>query len=1433
MTSIAPDYNPTPLEYAYTSYLLETVFDLDASAAEIKISGREAVTFLSKSGVHRLILRNLWTTVDPNNTGSLLHRHQVSTLLRCIALAQHPKNDSMLDQALRGAYHEQKIPVVAIRECLVATSGKKDVPLARFDGIPLPSRATLQPYMNEGTEEDDDETETDDFGDFSAAPVPSAPVAVPLPPTNQTMLPPTQQQQPGFGSFGTVSSIHRNGGANITPQSQSTGMSPAGGLMPTQHQASTSSMGELGFPPMQQQPLSNNTQSWGSFDSMAQDPHKTSIRHQQQDEFGGFAATSTSSTSMQHPTPSGWNALDALTSPVSEPPPMVTETPLTRDQQSNGFGEISSSGQPPLGQFSGWNAPTGLTTNPTPIHLSLNQPNSTTLSNSQNSTDATQTMNGNFGGVTSSASEPSGWDALDALAASTPSLPPPTLPSVGISSEILDESSGQAVTPNDDGSDDDDDDDDDFGDFAAAQVDQQPLQQQEQQHTPGEWGAIDTLNSPTVPTRMPAGGPTGTHQMPREVNNPGALAPLQPQMQQPTVSLSQEPSGWDALDALATSPPVSPPILPERSVTTDQGIVDTAEQSQTKGDGDDFGDFISTPLSQQVEVTPDIMGGADDNDFGDFTSPQGSGIIPITENGVGANITEWGTLDSHAPGVVMSRNPHQQQPDELTAATSGVDDTTAASSPVNLLDSMTESPPQTENDLMPSATSKPDPIAPSGWDALDALATPPAPPPPLGTQQLGQSEIAQTDKDTEDFGDFGSRTVYPKQGSDVNGDDFGDFEATSAALSTSESHSSSAWGTLGASGVSVPNDGKVMAIQLIDAPTKNHSASQDDSLNVPRPVGLSLERAVSLSPPPEDRSGIPNIPSRKTIKVTRSDTAFYSAKMSSFGAQSEVSSLGDFADAVQNPEDLVSSEQTGMNGGKSVQTKGGPSPHEINPDDPFAAFQSLAPEQPARPLPPLSSFESKDLSLDRSAENYKIIKEQTQQGIQRSMTYEDEKMGTNTPESMLPGQSNLFEDDDFGAFSGVDASLDSKPETLFDASEQLEGTDTNTFGDYGEAQLNKASGTVAKRRDNPNTFGSPNPTVDAGDDFGDFSAPTSTLTGVEGTDDFGDFSNFNAAESVSNDTTGQPEADVQSVDRSFDGFSDFDAVPTHNALSDDSGDEWDAFQEASQPSTPKRNDPETENLLKIRQLILSAVAHVPESLLQCLGANGGHVDFANCFEANIGVEIPISSERKKRMQRCLQIATLLSSDRSKLASAYWTAAISTAKDELSLGFSLCIEAKNLTKKERLAVLPSLYTYIRGLSEILRVIRMIVATIGDLLMLDATSLFTVDTVASSWCSLAILKEVLEIEDLWKSISDEFSKISMEDKVAKKLNIASISDLRELSSVTTASPNQLCQFTLQPISEGCETVVAVQWGNRCFMACAANFLANRCSFFSYDD
>jgi hypothetical protein len=178
---------------------------------------------------------------------------------------------------------------------------------------------------------------------------------------------------------------------------------------------------------------------------------------------------------------------------------------------------------------------------------------------------------------------------------------------------------------------------------------------------------------------------------------------------------------------------------------------------------------------------------------------------------------------------------------------------------------------------------------------------------------------------------------------------------------------------------------------------------------------------------------------------------------------------------------------------------------------------------------------------------------------------------------------------------------------------------------------------------------------------------------------------------------------------------------------------------------------------------------------------------------------------------------------------YWDQVMNVMRDELVNGCTLINEAKSLPTKELARASKPLQTMILGLREFVRVARSIIATLGDLLLLDPKALLTVDTLSSSWCSLRILQVGLEIESAWKSIVQE-SK-SLFPSLGDDVEAPSIVEIR--SSVLDILQNgDLCELTLQPLlsTNKSTTKAAVQWNGKRFMACSGNLLANRCSFYA---
>lgn len=356
---------------------------------------------------------------------------------------------------------------------------------------------------------------------------------------------------------------------------------------------------------------------------------------------------------------------------------------------------------------------------------------------------------------------------------------------------------------------------------------------------------------------------------------------------------------------------------------------------------------------------------------------------------------------------------------------------------------------------------------------------------------------------------------------------------------------------------------------------------------------------------------------------------------------------------------------------------------------------------------------------------------------------------------------------------------------------------------------------------------SPNPGIDQNSEF----------AAGEFTHDFGDFVGFNERTAPDSaiildsqlqevgDQVSPPNEYSTSIDESYtstnnrgalvtDGHGGFEPVPQTNC--------------ELLPESPECQ--EKKNLMALRELIHNKSLRLPELIRRQIGGKGVVLDFRDVFDANIGMEIPLSSERDARAQRCLQLMALLTTSHSKLASTYWNQAYSIAKDELSLGSFLMDEIADLSPQALVLVRMKVETYLYSLGEIVRVCRSIAATIGDLLMLDPSSLMTIDTLTSSWCSLDLLKEYLNIEKSWKELEAMASHVGIRDQ-RKKGKLECLTEIRQRSAAKPVSGSRLCHFTLQPLSRKDKhaaylgTKTPVVWNGHKFMACAANFLANK--------
>jgi hypothetical protein len=324
---------------------------------------------------------------------------------------------------------------------------------------------------------------------------------------------------------------------------------------------------------------------------------------------------------------------------------------------------------------------------------------------------------------------------------------------------------------------------------------------------------------------------------------------------------------------------------------------------------------------------------------------------------------------------------------------------------------------------------------------------------------------------------------------------------------------------------------------------------------------------------------------------------------------------------------------------------------------------------------------------------------------------------------------------------------------------------------------------------------------------------------------------------------GAKEEDKNNED--FGDWGGFDAAPTleseQHKESKEEDDDENNFGNFASNEFKNGSAMSTENDLSLeiicRDRIRSLALQLPECLLRKSGVSGEHIDLGEAFGVNIGIKSSMDGCCKRRVERCIEVLeSLTSTENSKLASTFWIQIFNVVNEELEHAKSLLVEAKSLSPGEWNEVRASFSVMLRGLAEYMRVTRSIVASIGDVLLLDESAMLTVDTWASTWCSLSVLEKAVDCEKTWKVINKQLTKTP--------LTVVTAVSIEEIRSHANDPKNDkdlgttnitFCRLTLQPLRENDKetTKAEVSFQGRQFMACSANFLVNRCPFFVVGD
>ncbi|KAG7370854.1 hypothetical protein IV203_019424 [Nitzschia inconspicua] len=1532
MTS--PSYEPTPLEQAYGLYLAQQIFGIPPTniSAGVRIPGRNAVPFLTQSGLDRTVLRSLWNVADPQNVGSLTDIEQFHLLLRLVAMAQQSMihsdhtiedmialvqehatrplmlpifngvlipqpQDSLLtmygqflsrtsllgsittttsiDDAFGGLVEVQDAPL-----CGLQNSVMPEEPVMDVQGPLQPTPQASGTIVNPTSHTSNMSSLSDGSfagGDENGALQPHAGVALDFCTSNNLPLPTLGSMGGSVGSNESFGGIAVGGGmveamSNVMSQSDpATASTFASTVVMSEMDAPSNSMGGFVTTPILQQPQHQQSVATTITEAVTDDDD---------DDFGGFS--SALSTSAEYPsasivqesgidtnlslgdapinTSATLNISDAFGEiPVQDAPLVAPEAvplddsdfgnfsaiPLTAGSakvtavidDEEDFGDFGSAAQPSvsgefMSQVSG--AATGVVAQQQPFMTDIGRAMSEPVASAPPAvTDTSRSLSAVtdvFGdlGPTQDTPLPS-LDVFGSMAPATEAVPVPA--------REEDEFGGftnVASTTNEV---------DDFGDFSGSVP-------SEYVPTTDTFGGADVPSHPTSNEETDFGyfggaAPGATNnivpgQDPVSSGNEGiSVTELGRTMSEPlNVSISQPSSlvvtgrSLSIDDAFGNIPDIQNAPIPPLDMIGSSSIPDTAAESAnnvTEEDDDDFGGFEQATQSDVVS---------------EQVSDSGLGSTVVSTN---KRVTNGGDeIGGFDGSAITTPNPDHAADVQLSRASLG----RTVSEPVT---SLSMKVPDTDIGRSLSID-----------DAFGDIPVQDAPLPSLGmfgtvnhaTSAPPDTQIDSSSKALDTIGNFDPATEASSETMDVKQSvepidvgDFGDFDAA-------RDHSTSTMQT---------------NMQLFNVPAMTDlGRTQSEPYTAPPPTVVQGSRSLSISDAlPDTETSLPAIDFvernvRPDINNDQNDEDDDFGDFEAAKSSGEDDGFGDFETSKQSNEDgfgafdaLDSVDAPNGQGLRSFDNPALPEPHGIAVvSGTFTNSSTLIGDSQPNPF---GDFENPPNQVSRQETNDDDF------GVFADSTIVDTVQPDATAQNSVEGGTNLSdfeesphnvgpdEDDDFGAFwsaeefnavttSGSNDSLgvvsgrpDGPSSTLPEPNDDLlsasdtpvESTPTapleyiSEFQDFAVDFGAAAFSAFTDHLQSDDPFGSSVPAESAAR----IDSPASKEEREGG---FGDFAAVEASDKLGNNNDDE-------VFGAFGEFSSFDQAPaadvspvvdtTSKSLESVEDDDWGDFENV--PSSAVINTLSEE--IRLRDQILSLSLQLPESFLLKAGRSGEHVDLGEAFEINFGIDSALESKQKRRVERCIQVLEALSKDNGKLASTYWLQVFEVINDEMDVAKSVACDAKSLSTSDWNMVEKPLSTMMAGLAEYMRVTRSIVASIGDLLLLDHSALLTVDTLASTWGSLTILEKALEIEEKWKSV------VKLANEMSLKVEAVSLVDIRSKVidySSQNVSFEKLCELTLQPLSpsDRSTTKADVTYQGKCFMACSGNFLAHRCPFYT---
>jgi hypothetical protein len=1416
-------YQPCALEEAYGVYLLQTVFQLfdcsSSGSTALRISGRLAVPFLSRSGLDRCLLRDIWAEVDPSSLGYLTSRHQFFVLLRLTALGQA----GLLQQ------RQQATDTTVIRQCFSQTL-QQAIPLAVFDSTAVPDAESLMrlygpqpppqlwptPSSNSFQQQPhpaaDSSSIEDAFGslvDVLDAPLPS--LLSPIARNNHddanrgvaALTASTDDADDDFGDF-----------SSAAPSKFSTSLA----TNPPPHPFAVDAAAASVFP----SPRMKGHFLGQHASSVVDDPFPlvgkasttataTTAPTVDVDSFEGFRSTvnvlpSAAFSSNPHgdgegnrPVPahvsdpaleavSGWEALDALTNVVDAPLPILSSQLASAedDHAANDFGDfegITTTSNTLLvlhAEIEKTSAPSSDPPLPAVSLLEKGNVDSEFGDFEEGTVQETQDpalRNSSFELTCTTSTEDDvgvfGWTPERKEKESTGRSTAVCLGHAASVEETA-ENVGHMVPPQRSF----------LGDFGTTTSHVQP--DGELLAMTGQalsrWDALDAISVvqdaplPSLEALSFEDPPPEEESSGDQQNNPSYEAP------------GEEDFGdfhdGDENNATKVDPFV---MMPMRQ---DNQAHDIARNVSGEGDsGDDCTDSRDEDKQNATNIHSYETQLSQENETLGFSTASAGGDFESNRSSVyrtGESDLVFYSIQSRPfslEGVASIPVPRREVPLRADSAYYSSHTTTESmlsedffedAREIEQAEAITATPPLfTSFGTQPSFDTADDPF--SAFDSLAPSAPALNPLSSLGMDEMDVRRCELVDPETEGevgalgieeeyFGGFvGDLRLYEKdKAADALGGFVGSLEPPSlmsdpyTAARQKHGNDSVGDGFADYSSSAFPSAG----VKSKFAPPSSVDGYDlfDDFVAV-----TMIPSTVEESAAPADVSfGETSIPQSNHVAGSDSAMNLHPPVAEVRDQNTESYSFGDFGDcdpvAVENVIPTASSAPIVQ----ATEREG----------DYFAQFGSFAKvigtadPTPMDEISPTVAIGAQD--KNDGNESFGDFSDFTAAAVIESPVV------PNAPISLPPGQKH--ENERLTSFASVDvapvSTLSNK--SALDSNGPGNGNESESFGDFGdfstvaesESTFRIAPDTSFATNDNSVSPTPNSATRDVPDQSNKSALDSNDHQGngneSESFGDFGDFSTVAESENTCriatetsltdnsvSPTTNRATRDVPDQSNRNNNESSFGEFATFDDF---------AFTTSVIPSN-NDDDRERTNLLSLRDFVKASSLQLPEAILRKHGSGGErqpYVDFNEVFDANIGMEVPVLPDRKLRIQRCIEIVTVLSSkNQSKLASKCWEQALKVTRDELSAGLAVLQEAVVLANtgadlKLLLDRNKSLQTYFLGLGEFVRVSRSIVATIGDLLMLDPVTLLTVDTLSSSWCSIVLLKDYIAIEQQWTSL-----------------------------------------------------------------------------------